>query len=168
MNDDIYAECLVKRKDSKLGILFYLAAGILILICLILLTRTSWATVGIVAVVIGIMFGKKFLKVEYEYVFVTNELAIDRIYSQESRKTVRHVEMSKIEYVEPTEPGKNSTALEQKGVTLLDYSSGEKDAKTYTVSFADKDGRFLMLIEPNEKLLRALWRCAPSKVHIAK
>jgi len=168
MNDDIYAEWLVKKKDTKLAPLFYLAAGILILLCLVLMTKSSWASIGLVAVVIGIMFGKRFLKVEYEYVFVTNELAVDRIYGQESRKTIRKVEMSKVESVEPTDPNRNSTAIEQKGVTLLDYSSGEKDAKTYTISFADQNGRFLMVFEPNEKLLRAMWRCSPSKVHIAK
>ena len=40
-------------------------------------------------------FGSARLHVEYEYVFVTNELAIDRILSQRTRKRMKKLDMPK-------------------------------------------------------------------------
>ena len=169
MNDDIYAEWLIQRKDPPYRIPAYLLAGVLVLISLVLMMSVnSWFSLLLIAVILACVYLFRFLKIEYEYVFVTSELSVDAIYSQQIRKNQKKIEMSSVEYVEPTNEGKNKTLLEGGKITLLDYTSRIKGTPSYTMRFSAGGQQYLMLFEPNDKLLRAMWRCAPRKVEIPR
>lgn len=89
MAEGIYAETLVKRKMAWWAVLAYVAMGLGIFVSLLLIITGTYMMIGgIMAAVVGIVIfiTWRFLKVEYEYIFVTDELQIDRIYSGESRK----------------------------------------------------------------------------------
>ena len=169
MNEDIYAEWLVKRKNPAYRVPAIILMVVLAIASLVLMTKSSWAFLLFVTVIFGSAYFIRFLKVEYEYVFVTNELDIDLIYSQQIRKTKVKVEMSNVEYVEPTNEEKNRIAKENGELKYEDYTSHEKDApKSYTIRYSLNGESHLLVFEPNEKLLRAMWRCSPQKVHLEK
>lgn len=165
MNNDIYAEWLVKRKDAWWTIPAILGMGVLLLIALVLTMKNSWGILVLAAVIFGIFYFIRFLHVEYEYVFVTNELNIDKIYSQQIRKTAVTVEMTNVESVEPTNAEKNKNRLADSSTKFHDFTSGQKNAKSYTMIYSDGGATHLLIFEPNDKVLKAMWRCSPSKIH---
>ena len=97
MNNDIYAEWLVKRKKSPLTVPFYIGIVLLFLIGFYVSVISPFGFVALLAAAAAAYFGSARLHVEYEYVFVTNELAIDRILSQRTRKRMKKLDIQKIE-----------------------------------------------------------------------
>ena len=97
MNNDIYAEWLVKRKKSPLTVPFYIGIVLLFLIGFYASVISPFGFVALLAAAAAAYFGSARLHVEYEYVFVTNELAIDRILSQRTRKRMKKLDIQKIE-----------------------------------------------------------------------
>ena len=166
MNDDIYAEWLVKRKDKAWKIPAVIGAGFLLAFGFIFMMGRSWGFILPLIVVLGVFFGWKYLSVEFEYVFVTNELNIDRIFSQQLRKKGKKIQMENVDSVERTNTERNKNLLQNKATKLLDFSSQAKDAKTYSIYCHEGGQNLIVLFEPNEKILKAMWRCSPSKVHI--
>ncbi|MBQ6680210.1 MAG: hypothetical protein IJM76_09370 [Lachnospiraceae bacterium] len=168
MNDDIYAEWLVARKKAPFRIPALLGIGILILVSALLVFVNSWFTLLLVAVIVGSIYATRFLRVEYEYTFITNELVIDAIYSQQIRKNKKKIEMSSMEYVEPTNEEKNKNLLAGKTVVLEDFSSGVAGTPSYTIRYNSGGKQALLVFEPNDKLIHAMWRCAPGKVQVRR
>lgn len=168
MNNDIYAEWLVKKKKSPLVIPFYIGTALLVFISLLLSIVFAWGFIALILVCVLAYIGNMRLHVEYEYLFVTNELSIDRILSQRSRKTVRKIEMSKAEKVAPMSSHEFDYAKNNPQVKIVDYSSGNQDAITYGISYSDGSGKFVFVIEPNERLLKCMKNSAPRKVIIEK
>ncbi len=166
MYEDSYAEWLVKRKDPWWNALVYLGLGVVVLLALILLMNWKFGIIALAAAIIIILFTFRYLKVAYEYTFVIDELRIDRIYSDQIRKNALKVEMTALTSVEPTNEERNALLREDKNIKFKDFSSQEKDAKTYTIDYTEGGQRYIVVFEPNEKLLRTMWRKAPSKVHM--
>lgn len=170
MNEDAYAEWLVKCKDPGYKIPAVLGYVVLGIVSLVAMFRfPSWGFIAPVLVVMLIMFTSRFFKLEFEYVFVTDELNIDRIFNQQSRKTVIKIPMSAVEFVEPTNAEKNKLARENKNLKYDDFTSRMKNApQSYTIRFAANGEQHLAVIEPDEHVLKCMWRCAPSKVKILR
>ncbi len=170
MNEDAYAEWLVKCKTPGYkvpAILGYVILGILSLY--VMMRFQSWGFIAPVLVLILIMVTARFFKLEFEYVFVTDELNIDRIFNQQSRKTIATIAMSSVESVEVTNEEKNKIARENKNLKYDDYTSRMKNApQSYTIRYSANGEQHLAIIEPNDKLLKCMWRCAPSKVKIPR
>ena len=164
MNDDIYAEWIVKRKRP--GYYYPAIIGMIlgIIVSMYLVFVSVWFLLVFAGAVMGTYFGRRFLKIEYEYIFVTNELTIDAVYSQTTRRRKRKIEMARVEYVEPTNEERNHNLMEGTTIRLEDYSSHEADAKTWTIRFNDQEQQYLIIFEPNDKILNAMWRSAPGKV----
>lgn len=166
MNNDIYAEWLVKRKKPPYTIPFYIGVVLLVLVGLYLCLVSAFGFIGLLAAVAVGYFGSMHLHVEYEYVFVTNELSIDRILSQRTRKSMKKLEMQKVEKVAPMKSHEFDYVKGNNQVKVVDYSSGRPDAVTYGISYSDEKGRFVYVIEPNENLLKCMKSSAPRKVII--
>ena len=141
MNNDIYAEWLVKRKKSPLTVPFYIGIVLLFLI-------------GFYASVIS------------PFVFVTNELAIDRILSQRTRKRMKKLDIQKIEKMASMKSHEFDYIKGNNQVKVVDFSSGKADANTYGIAYSDENGKFVYVIEPNDNLLKCMKSAAPRKVMI--
>ena len=166
MNNDIYAECLVKRKKSPWTIPFYLGIVILFLIGFYFSVVSPFGFIALLAAAAAAYFGSMRLHVEYEYVFVTNELAIDRILSQRSRKRMKKLDMQKIEKMASMKSHEFDYVKGNNQVKVVDYSSGKADANTYGIAYSDENGKFVYIIEPNENLIKCMKSAAPRKVII--
>lgn len=170
MNEDAYAEWLIKCKAPGYkgpAILGFVILGFLSLF--VSMRFPTWGFIAPVLVVILVMFTVRYFKLEIEYVFVTDELNIDRIFNQQSRKTVLKIPMSAVESVEATNEEKNKMARENKNLKYDDYTSRMKGApQSYTIRYSVNGEQHLTVIEPNDKILKCMWRCAPSKVKIAR
>ena len=82
MNNDIYAEWIVKRKTPGYAPLIKIGAIFLVIIGL-LASALVWFGVVFLLVAVGVTYvAFQMTKVEFEYIFVTNELAIDKILNQ--------------------------------------------------------------------------------------
>lgn len=166
MNNDIYAEWLVKRKKPGYAILVYIGSVLMVLIGLIASVLNAFGFIVLLLAIGGAYFLNIRMNVEYEYVFVTNELSIDRIFAQKSRKRVQNLEMQKVEKVISTRSHEYDFAKNNPKLKIVDYSSGKADADTYAIVYAGNEGQAVYLIEPNEKILKCMKHAAPSKVKI--
>ncbi|MFQ9510685.1 MAG: DUF6106 family protein [Lachnospiraceae bacterium] len=164
MNNDIYAEWLVKRKTPSYAIFLKVGLVLLVLAGIVISTLSPFGFVALLLAVGGAYLGFRSLKVEYEYVFVTNELTIDRIQNQEKRKRMKAMEMSKIEIVAPLESHELDFTRNNPKVKTVDFSSKIPENKKYGVVYSDQGNTFLYIFEPNEKLLNAMKLCAPRKI----
>lgn len=162
--NDTYVEWLVKRKTP-----FYMYAvdavlALITLICVILAMMTN-----ILAVIL--MFASGFATyiayrntiVEYEYLFVTGSLTIDKILGRSKRKKAWEGTMDEIQIIAPSDSAalnEYKTSSQQK----LDFSSGMPGAKTYTL-IAQSGGKNVKIIfEPNEAMLQCFRQSSPRKV----
>ncbi|NLP34562.1 MAG: hypothetical protein GX359_05110 [Clostridiales bacterium] len=161
--NEAYAEAGVKRQETAastalrvliilgiaLGILFMLTGGIL-------------SIVGIVLVIVlGFIFPK--LNVDYEYIYVDGQIDFDKITGKAKRKTLLRIDFDQVEIMAPA----NSHALDgytHKQLEKKDFSSRAKDSKPYVI-IANKDGKLTkILFEPSEKMLKMIKQKAPRKV----
>ena len=166
MNQDIYAEWLVKSKDPAYKIPFYIGVVILFLIGFAASAMYPFGFI-LLFVAIGVVwfFGPR-MHIEYEYIFVTNELEIDRIYSQKLRKKAQKIEMQKVEKVASMSSHEFDNVKGNPQIKVVDYSSGKPDAFTYGISYNDEKGHFLFIIEPNDHILKCMKSAAPRKVMV--
>ncbi len=168
MNNDIYAEWLVKRKKPGYMPLVYIGLGLLVVIGLIASILNPFGFIVFLAAIGAAYFVNIRMHVEYEYVFVTNELSIDRICAQKTRKRVQNLEMQKVEKMVSTKSHEFDFARNNPKLKIVDYSSGQKDANTYGITYSGSEGQVVYIIEPNDALLKCMKNAAPSKVVIDK
>lgn len=164
MNQDIYAEWLVKRKTPGY---VYLEIPLIVLACLIglmLALTTSWGIIVTALVFVGSYFLMRTFKVEYEYVFVTNELDIDKIMNQSKRKRMHRLEISNMELIAPWDGHDLDTYKNNQNYKKVDVSSGIATNKRYGIAYSESGNNTLFIFEPNEHILEVMRRCAPRKV----
>lgn len=163
---DTYAEWLVKRKTPVYAVI--LKPVIIVAVAIIFLMGLINALFMILALALG--FGAYLLfltwKVEYEYIFVTNELLIDRIQSQTRRKTVKKVEMDNVELMAPSSSHLLDSYNNNPNYRTQDYSSNMEGALTYTIIYS-KDGKNERIIfEPDIKIVKAMYSVSPRAVNM--
>lgn len=165
MNGDIYAEWLIKKKPEsyvkllKVLMIAFFAIGVAFLLLV--------PAIGFVVFALSaglLFFGYKRLDVEYEYIFVTTELSIDRILGQTSRKRKVLIDVTKMEIMAPMDSHELKGFMANPHVKKVDYSSKMPDAKTYGIYMSGSEGKVLYIIEPNEQILKAIRSVVPRKV----
>ena len=166
MNNDVYAEWLVKRKTPGYTLLVRIALIMFLILSILISIVTQWGFVVFILAAVACYFFFNRMKVEYEYIFVTNELAIDRVINQRSRKRVQKLEVQKMEKVASVTSHELDAVMNNPKFKKVDYTSGDKDAKVYGIVYLEGANSSLILFEPNEKILKALKYCSPRKVKI--
>ncbi|WP_349671992.1 DUF6106 family protein [Lacrimispora sp.] len=164
--NEMYAEWLVKRKSPAYTMLLKIVMGILCVIAFFLSISPVFGIFGVIILFVAgaatyVVFRNS--DVEYEYLFVTNTLSIDRIYGKSKRKKGWEGSMEEIQIVAPT--GSTEARDHESGtMKVLDFSSKTPDAKTYTLISQSGSERTKIIFEPNDKLLRCMKMTAPRKV----
>ncbi len=164
--NEMYAEWLVKRKTPAYAMLFKIGMGILCVVAFFLSISPVFGIFGVIfllAAGAATYFVFRNSEVEYEYLYVTNTLSIDRIYGRSKRKKAWEGSMEGIQIVAPT----NSTEVrdhETSNMKVLDFSSQVPGTKTYTLISQSGAETTKIIFEPNEKLLHCMKMTAPRKV----
>jgi hypothetical protein len=164
--NEMYAEWLVKRKTPAYMLLVKIAMVILCVIAFFLATSPVLGILGVVilfAVGAGAYFVFRNSEVEFEYLYVDKQLSIDRIYGKAKRKKAWEGTIDEIQIVAPT-GSTEAKDHETSNMKVLDFSSHQPDAKTYTLISQAGSTATKVIFEPNEKILKCMRMTAPRKI----
>ena len=106
------------------------------------------------------------LDLEYEYLYVNGEIDIDKIMSKQKRKRVFSGDVASLELLAPSQSHELDHYRTRTDIKKNDFSSGKKDAKTYTMILKKDQGMELVIFEPSEVMLKDMKRMAPREVHL--
>lgn len=163
--NEAYVEHMVARRQNPLAkVLKVITIVLAVIFCMIGLTTMKFVFLipGILLGIVAYFFIPR-LDVEYEYLYLDKEITIDKIFSKETRKRAEVIELSKMEFIAPY----NSHELDNyksRKVPVKDYSSKEEGAKVYAIAYRDNTTEELILIEPNEEMLKMIKQVFPRKV----
>ncbi len=132
-----------------IGVFFMLWMGTMIVFLIMLLVA------GI------ILFLRPTSNIAYEYIFVDGQIDFDCIYRGEKRKTLKRIDMDKVEIVAP-ETSKFLDPYRQ--AALLDYSSRMPEAKHYIAVVNGEKGTEQIRFTPDQKMLEKIKLKSPSKL----
>lgn len=162
--NEAYAEWLVKRKTP-----FYAYILTAVMAVITAISVFFALTGGVISVIIMFVAGfatyllYRSFNVEYEYLYVSGQLSIDKIMGRSKRKKAWEGSMEEIKVIAPSD----SYVLKDyrvSGSKKLDFSSGVPGVKTYTVIHQSGANASELIIEPNDKLLQCFRQTAPRKV----
>lgn len=163
--DDFYVEQVVAKKsgmkESLIKTGMCVLTGVLIIGGLFLRNMILMG-VGAGVAVIGFIFVIPALSVEFEYLYLTKELTVDKIFSKEKRKNAGSWNLSKMEIMAPA----NSYRLkdyDNRQFVCYDFSSNEKPDDCYVI-FINGEKFTKLIIEPNEELLKGIRNHFPRQV----
>lgn len=163
MNNETYAEWLVKRTTPVYA---YIARAAMIFLCVIaaiLSVITVWGIIVLAVAAVATYFLFLNLNLEFEYLVVNDRLTIDKIMSKTRRKKAWEGTMEEIQIIAPSD----SYVLkdyERPGTKTLNFSSKAPDAKTYTLIHQAGGNGTKVIFEPNDKILHCLRMRSPRKV----
>jgi hypothetical protein len=163
---DVYVEWLINRRPSK--VFKALKALCIVMLVLVaaafLLTFNVFLMVGVVAMGFATHYANSFTKVEYEYIYVNGDMAVDRILNKSSRKRLIVFDMSKVEIVAQLGSPKLD-GFAHKDYKQVDYTSGVRKPGSHIFVMYYGDGQ-KVLLEPNRELVEAMRDKIPHKVHM--
>lgn len=164
--NDAYAEWLVKRKTPAYA---YIVMPVMIVACIIsAFAALYFNVIGFIIatlVFVGTYLVFRNFRLEYEYIFVTGQIAFDKILGQSKRKRVVSCEMESLLVVAPEDSYLVKDQVNQNTKTK-DFSSQNPDKKRYALVYQDGSERTKIIFEPNEKMLQCLKQASPRKVTI--
>lgn len=163
MNNDTYAEWLVKRKAPAYT---FALKGVLIFLCVIgvfLALTTVWGILVLAAAGAATYFLFQSMNLEFEYLVVNDQLTIDKIMGKARRKKAWEGTMEEIQIVAPSD-SYMIRDYERPGMKTLDFSSHIPGAKTYVLVHQAGANFTKVIFEPNESVLRCLRMRNPRKV----
>lgn len=164
--NEMYAEWLVKRKTPAYALLLKIVMGVLCVIAFFLSVSPVFGILGVLILfAVGALTYLVFRnsEVEFEYLYVANQLSIDRIYGKSKRKKAWEGSMEDIQIVAPTGSAE-AKDQETTNMKVLDFSSHMPEAKTYTLISQSGGEKTKIIFEPNDKLLHCMKMTAPRKV----
>jgi hypothetical protein len=111
-----------------------------------------------VLLIFGLGFGARFLisflNVEYEYIFTNGELDIDIIYDRSRRKRVFTANLKNAEIMAHILDETHARTFDAVRETR-DFSTGVISDSTYVFITAQNNKKIKVIIDPNEKMLKA-------------
>lgn len=154
--DEKYIEQIVKRKESSfkgliktgfvvVGLLLFLLGAIKVSGILMVIGVLFW---------VALYFITPYLSVEYEYLYISKELSVDKIFNKESRKKAGNWELTNMELFAPA--GSDCLKeIDDKKYTVLDFTSREADARVYVMIINDKKP-VKIYFEPNDEIITVI------------
>ena len=155
--NEMYAEWLVKRKAPAY---MMLVKVLMVLVCVVAFFIAVSPLLGIFGILVlfaaaaAAYFVFRNSEVEFEYLYVSNQLTIDRIYGKTKRKKAWEGSMDEIQIVAPT-GSTEAKDHETNNMKVLDFS---------TLSSQSGSESMKIIFEPNDKLLHCMKMTAPRKI----
>lgn len=162
--NDTYVEQLVSRKKNPvLNVIRFVLFGFAI--AFILFSMLAGYVFLIVGIILGALayFVLPSFDVEFEYLYLSKEITIDKITSQQRRKTVETIALDKAEIIAP-ESSHELDSYKSRNLPVKDYTSKMPEAKVYMIGYVDGENTCLIAFEPGEEMLSAIKSVFPRKV----
>lgn len=110
-----------------------------------------------------VVFIIKMQKIEYEYIFTSGDLDIDKISGDYKRKRKMTFSMDAIEIVAP-EDSHELDGYRHGNYKIFNFSANDPSRKNYVLVGSCQNDQVKVIITPNEKLLDHMFSYAPRKV----
>lgn len=186
---DIFMEHLVQKQRTtadKVKMGFIIGGGVVLTLALLLVLfvaatvfqgidggnsaiRQMIFTVGLLLIA-GAWYGAYLLissrKIEYEYIVTNNELDIDKVLAKKGRKHLVTVDIQAAQLMARTDDDANNSVYKNppEGVKVLNYSALSREYITYFIDCMVDDERAIVVFQPPQKMVEALWRYNPRAV----
>lgn len=159
---DIFTESIVRRKPMPGGNALQSVCKVMTIGCAILGLGMHFILLIPAAVFgIGWYFVRQNADVEFEYTHTNGDFDIDKVIANSSRKRVLSVDLSRVDIIAPLD----SPELERyEDLKRVDYSAKDPENPPYGMVCTLKDGKKLLLLQLDEKMLTGLKKWMPSKV----
>lgn len=164
---DLYTELLVKQeagmkeKGMKVGLIV-----LTVLAALSGVFLSTWGFIVFLAFLVLDYFMFPTFDLEFEYLYVNGELDIDKIMSKQKRKRAATYEMDKMELIAPWDSHEMDYHKQDRNAKIVDYTSRSANAKVYAMIYPSEKGKEIILLEPNDIILKDIQRIAPRKVKL--
>ena len=157
----LHANAPAKRKIIR-GLLIVLMAFLLFIGLFSMLFLRTVIPFGVIILVdVIIYFVMPTTQIAYEYIFVDGQIDFDRILKGEKRKTMKRIDMSKVEVIAP----ENSHHLDAyQRLPEFDYTSGVASDKHYVAVAIGEKGTEKIYFTPDAKMLDMIGKKSPSKL----
>ncbi|MCR5746671.1 MAG: DUF6106 family protein [Lachnospiraceae bacterium] len=160
--DDFYVECLVAKKPVPFETLIKGLAWGVAALCFLLGVINIIFMIPFILIVIANYFLLPKISVEYEYLYVSRSLQIDRIFSKQNRKKAIEYDLEQMEI------------FAEEGAWQLDeYKNMQTVNRDFTSGLPDRDIWILIVhngqqmdrvrLEPNAELIQAMKSVYPRK-----
>ncbi|HHT97553.1 MAG TPA: hypothetical protein GXZ90_06635 [Clostridiales bacterium] len=153
--NELYAETAVKKQENAKS-LFIKVLSILVIAfgVFLLFVGGLYSITGVLTIMIpAYMFTR--LNIEYEYVFVDDQLDFDKIIGKSKRKHILRINFEQVEIMAPTNSNSLSSFNQMK-LEVKDFSSGDSNAKSYTIIVNKESEKLKIIFEPNEKMIKCI------------
>lgn len=163
---DMYREILVKKKTPLVNKLLKGFLTVMTVLCVIFGMMIPLLLIGAIVFGLLLVFVAPRLDVEYEYLYVNGELDIDAIYSRQKRKKVGSYDVAEMEILAPAKSHALDSYLNKNGAKVIDYTSGDENAKSYIMIFNQDKGQVIIKVELDDAIINDVRRMAPRKVNL--
>ena len=169
MNDGIIEKIVTKQTTI---VEWLMRVGVVLIALIVSFIAFAIPMISIFApiLVAGLLFlawlvlGRTFI--EYEYSFTEGDLNIDAIYRQRKRKKIVTVNLKdRLDFMAPVNT-EDKTELNKNVNTVLYLASSKNCSNAWFINTRDEKGTKRIFFEPNERMVDAIRRCAPSKVKL--
>ena len=168
---DIFVEHLVKKKRTGKDFVKILAClvGVLIILMfvpVVLMIKlvgpiAFTACIGLIYLLYRLITATN---LEYEYCFTNGALDVDKVINMRNRKRLLEVNARKIDMMASTKNREFKRYLNDSTTKKVYACTHIDDEGVYFVIFPGKNGRTMLLFNPNEKIKEGFRRYNPQKV----
>ena len=161
---ECYIEQLIKQKAILPTVIMKMMS-----IGLIVITVLFWAMTelpllfALIIIVLAVMMYKR-TNLEYEYCFTNGALDVDKVINMRSRKRLLEVNARKIDMMASNKNREFKRYLDDRTTKKVYACTHIDDEGVYFVIFPGKDGRTMLLFNPNDKIKEGFRRYNPQKV----
>jgi hypothetical protein len=152
-----YYEQIIKCDNEKTLALIRLAIGCVTLLLIAVSYFLGVPTLFLAALavlIIGLFVVLPQFNMEYEYLYISKELSVDRIYNKERRKKMGSYDLTNMEIMAPE--GSDALWINKDAKSVVhDYTSQSKNGQVYVIIMKDKDSTRIRF-EPDSDILRAI------------
>lgn len=164
MLNDFFAEQAVRSKVNREFYLRMLIVFLAFLMGTVIFLGLN-PVLGILVIMITIWLFIAFVgyyKVEYEYTLTNGSFEFAVIYKQSKRRELMHFDVEQIVMIVPE---KSDRLLNEKISKIRNYTSKKKNAKIIAIVADINKQKQLILIEPNERVLKHIKTFAKNKCY---
>ncbi len=158
--EDLYYEQIVEKEgEKKAGAvkMLIIVAAMFLLFTGLMRMNSVLMFAGVIVGLAGFYFVVPLMYVEFEYLYMSKELTVDRIFNKEKRRKAGNWSLESMEIIAPLGHEDLAYYLKQDGnkKNIHDFTSGVNPGAVFVIVLKDKDNTQIYF-EPNDEILRAI------------